>query len=109
MNVNRLITAAILAVVCFLLFVYPDPQGDLYKILRYIAFGLLIVILYQFTTSDPDIYEPEIKPSVERNTSVSRGLIIREDVHDQYEQLLKMVFNMVITSIQSLLRRIVYS
>ena len=95
MNVNRLITAAILAVVCFLLFVYPDPQGDLYTILRYIAFGLLIVILYQFTTSDPDIYEPEIKPSVERNTSVSRGLIIREDIHDQYEQLLKMVFNMV--------------
>ena len=95
MNVNRLITAAILALVCFLLFVYPDPQGDLYTVLRFISFGLLIVILYQFSTSGPDIYEPEAVPANQQNTSVSRGLDIREDIHDQYEQLLNMVFNMV--------------
>ncbi|HBN46065.1 MAG TPA: hypothetical protein DD389_06330, partial [Candidatus Marinimicrobia bacterium] len=96
MNVNRLITAAILALVCFLLFVYPDPQGDLYTVLRYISFGLLIVILYQFSTSGPDVYEPEVVPEKQQITSVSRGLDIHEDIHDQYEQLLNMVFNMVI-------------
>ncbi len=96
MNVNRLITAAILALVCFLLFVYPDPQGDLYTALRFISFGLLLVILYQFSTSAPDVYEPEEVPDNQQITSVSRGLDIHEDIHDQYEQLLNMVFNMVI-------------
>ncbi len=81
---------------CFLLFVYPDPQGDLYTVLRYISFGLLIVILYQFSTSGPDVYEPEVVPEKQQITSVSRGLDIHEDIHDQYEQLLNMVFNMVI-------------
>lgn len=95
MNVNRLATAAILAFVCFILFVYPDPQGDLYTILRYIVFGLLIVILYQFSTSDNDIYEPEEETKEVQSSSVSRGLDIREDIHDQYEQLLQMVFSMV--------------
>ncbi len=95
MNVNRLATAAILAFVCFILFVYPDPQGDLYTILRFIVFGLLIVILYQFSTSDNDIYEPEEETIEVQSSSVSRGLDIREDIHDQYEQLLQMVFSMV--------------
>ncbi len=95
MNVNRLATAAILAFVCFILFVFPDPQGDLYTILRYIVFGLLIVILYQFSTSDNDIYESEEETKEEISSSVSRGLDIRDDIHDQYEQLLQMVFSMV--------------
>lgn len=95
MNVNRLATASILAFVCFILFVYPDPQGDLYTILRYIVFGLLIVILYQFSTSDNDIYELEEETKEEISSSVSRGLDIRDDIHDQYEQLLQMVFSMV--------------
>lgn len=95
MNVNRLATAAILAFVCFILFVYPDPQGDLYTILRFIVFGLLIVILYQFSTSDNDIYEPEEETIEVQSSSVSRGLDIREDIHDQYEHLLQMVFSMV--------------
>ncbi|MDP6727050.1 MAG: sensor domain-containing diguanylate cyclase [Candidatus Marinimicrobia bacterium] len=95
MNVNRLATAAILAFVCFILFVYPDPQGDLYTILRYIVFGLLIVILYQFSTSDNDIYEPEKEKKEEKSSSINRGLDIRENIHDQYEQLLQMVFSVV--------------
>ena len=95
MNVNRLATAAILAFVCFILFVYPDPQGDLYTILRYIVFGLLIVILYQFSTSDNDIYEPEKEKKEEKSSSINRGLDIRENMHDQYEQLLQMVFSVV--------------
>lgn len=78
-----------------MLFVYPDPQGDLYTILRIIVFGLLIVILFQFSTSDPDVYEPKTEKSIKKSTSVSRGLNIREDIYDQYEQLLNMVFNMI--------------
>ena len=95
MNVNRLATATILALVCFLLFIYPDPQGILYTVLRYITFGLLIVILYQFSTSDPDTIEPITKISNPNITPTSREIDVQEDIHDQYEQLLKMVFNMV--------------
>ncbi|HIC39177.1 MAG TPA: hypothetical protein EYO79_06900, partial [Candidatus Marinimicrobia bacterium] len=95
MNVNRLATATILALVCFLLFIYPDPQGILYTVLRYITFGLLIVILYQFSTSDPDTIEPITKISNPNITPSSREIDVQEDIHDQYEQLLKMVFNMV--------------
>jgi len=95
MNVNRLATAAILALVCFLLFIFPDPQGDLYTVLRYITFGLLIVILFQFSTSDPDTIEPVTKVSNPNITPLRGELDVQDDIHDQYEQLLKMVFNMV--------------
>jgi len=95
MNVNRLATATILALVCFLLFIYPDPQGNLYTVLRYITFGLLIVILYQFSTSDPDTIEPITKISNPNITPSSREIDVQEDIRDQYEQLLKLVFNMV--------------
>ncbi len=95
MNLNRLVTVSILAVLAFVLFIYPAPEGIFYQILGVIVFVLIIVILIQFSTSELDSPEHKEKDNFEESTSVNRSVIIREDLQDQYEQLLNIVFNMI--------------
>lgn len=95
MNINRLITVSILAIVSFVLFIYPAPEGIFYDILGVIVFVLIIAILFQFSTSEPDSTELEENENHEESTSVNQNLIIHEDLQDQYEQLLNIVFNMI--------------
>ncbi len=95
MNINRVITASILAIVSFVLFIYPAPEGIFYDILGVIVFVLIIAILFQFSTLEPDSPEHEENENHEESTSANRNLIIHEDLQDQYEQLLNIVFNMI--------------
>ena len=95
MNVNRTITTVILSILCFILFIFPDPSGQFYDILRGIVFFLLIVILYQFSTSDPDTLIIDEKDEEKDEKDFRQSVRIGENVHDQYDQLLIMVFNMV--------------
>ncbi len=95
MNINRLVTTSLLATVSFVLFIYPAPEGIFYEILGVIVFVLIIAILFQFSTSEPDSLEHEESENHGESLSVHRSIMIREDLQDQYEQLVNVVFNMI--------------
>lgn len=97
MNINRIITALILSVLCFVLFIYPDPSGKFYDILRWFIFFLLIVILFQFSTENGKNNETySDKPSTNNlKFSQSDGTNLNNNVQDQFNQLINIVFNMI--------------
>ncbi len=72
----------------------------MYDIFRGIVFILLVVILYQFSSSGPDTIELEEDAVQSSKRKIDQNIPIHKGVHEQYEQLLNMVFN-IITAINS--------
>jgi len=67
----------------------------MYDILRGIVFILLVVILYQFSSSGPDTIELEEDTVQSSKRKIDQNIPIHKGVHEQYEQLLNMVFNII--------------
>ncbi len=94
MNMYRLTVAVTLSIICFVLFIYPDPSGIMYDILRGLSFILIVLVLYQFSLAETDDSVAEKKVPGKKSCQ-DDSFVLKDNLHDQYKHLITIVFNMI--------------